>query len=99
MEGLTAEEQAVFDELKKAGYLAIPSRKSILSSPSLLEKRAILKRLVYKDLINFDFHIANGHDEADESCLVFMARTEDPAPDSDTEYATDLNIHGGGLKL
>ncbi len=68
---LTVEEQTVLDELARSRYIAIPSRKSLMMTPELWEKRRILKRLVYKNRICIDFSIADRNSETSETCLVF----------------------------
>jgi hypothetical protein len=71
---LTAEQQAVFDELASKNIICIPSRKSMMSNDEIREKGRILKELVYMNLIDFDFSVANPNDETSETSLVYIAR-------------------------
>lgn len=70
---LTPEEQAMLEELERVGAIFIPSRKSVLRTQELSDKRNLLIRLVHKNRCYIDIHIANREDELDETCTVFIA--------------------------
>lgn len=68
---LTPEEQAVYEEVKREGAVYIPSRKAANYTQELADKRRILKRLVYMNLICIDVFYAAPDDEINQSSLVF----------------------------
>lgn len=68
---LTPAEQAMLDELAEKKAISIPSRKSLLFTEELRKKRDLLKRLVHKNRVMIDYHIARPNDEADETCMVY----------------------------
>lgn len=71
-EVLVAEEEAVFKELQERHIIKIYSRKSFAGcSDEMRNKNRILKRLVHKNRVNIDFHVADKNDEADATCLVY----------------------------
>jgi hypothetical protein len=70
---LTEEEVAVFNEIESDHVIYIPSRKSPNMTPELWEKREILKQLVYKNRIRFDFYIPGPHERNVEPALVFYS--------------------------
>jgi hypothetical protein len=77
---LTTEEQDMMRELAEKHVISIPSRKSFLFTEELRKKRDILKRLVHKNRVCIDYHIARPNDEADETCMVYYLPSKGKTP-------------------